>query len=886
MNQTKLLAIVGIALGALVACGRAPNGDSLFTKENVWKEPSAPGDTEVSPDEFRKGVASGDLVLTSTASLEAAKRARQDQYEKDKALLQGLADKSPSLQRLLDEAASQADYEADRRVTGADGETVVLFGRGTQLRNAVEIQRRAQSLENALADYAQTYSLLPADIKANAAAPDSLAGKPLTDVRAALSALNKMLAGSPRLKGAVRLERDPQGALPARQIVPGGKQGRSSALEIGPGNGTDNNGVCAQRNLFNLYWFPLKSFISPIKDQARRGACWAFTAVGALESRERVQNDNPADLSEQFLMNKVKQDWDANDFVDGYWPEKALETAVDRGQSLPSESAWTYNPARGRAATGDGESAYGGTCNNYTGTCSDTAHESRRVCTTFIVRFCSYARVNYSGPGVASGRTTQVWSNGQDFDLNRYRLLLAEGHVLMAEFPVYTGFMDNENIKDGVVSVYRTTKKDDKGKEVDGSYGLHAVQIVGFLDNGDLSAFGNVSKVGGGGYFIVKNSWGCGGGDGGYYYVPADYVSSLFNALSVLDFDGRRSDAWNREQAAPGGSVPPKIDIRTAQARVDLRVQSDLASFFKVSHPVAASVNLTVVSDRDGALYNGPWITDSKALFGSSLKLAFATEGLRSLSLVAQYGSSVVRATLVVNAVNTPPVLTLDYSGSPNQGEDYPIAALIKDINEPDISKLCTFTTWSVDAPDRVAVATGCLQKVNFGTTGARQVRVTTHDSEGATASQTLLLDVLPPPVNPYPRIRSAGLVSSELVPFLRRFICGEAAVGGGSTIDLRDTGCVLAMHRYWTKVDVENPAGEALTYDWKLYVSNAAGESVLYGVTASSSPSFALQNWGNAIPVTNDCRVTLTVNAPDPSRSKSLSVWSGKCSYDAYQLR
>ena len=66
------------------------------------------------------------------------------------------------------------------------------------------------------------------------------------------------------------------------------------------------------------FWFPLKSFVSPIKKQANRGLCWAFAAIGAVESRERVQNNNRVDLSEQFLVNKVKQDWDDDDYNDGY----------------------------------------------------------------------------------------------------------------------------------------------------------------------------------------------------------------------------------------------------------------------------------------------------------------------------------------------------------------------------------------------------------------------------------------------------------------------------------------------------------------------------------------------------------------------------------------
>ncbi|MEA1927844.1 MAG: C1 family peptidase [Candidatus Auribacterota bacterium] len=48
------------------------------------------------------------------------------------------------------------------------------------------------------------------------------------------------------------------------------------------------------------------NFVSPIKDQETCGACWAFAAVGALESTIAVSNNTPGtlyDLSEQILIS-------------------------------------------------------------------------------------------------------------------------------------------------------------------------------------------------------------------------------------------------------------------------------------------------------------------------------------------------------------------------------------------------------------------------------------------------------------------------------------------------------------------------------------------------------------------------------------------------------
>ena len=876
---TRLLIGLTVLL-ATVACDRTQSADPLFAKTNAWQG-DIPADAEtVSPEEFKKGIDSGELVLVSAATLEAERQAKEKKYDANVAFLQSLSDKDPVTAALLKEAADAPDFEPDRSALVPGVETVVLYGLGTQIDNAAESARLAQSVDNALSDYTQTYALLPADLKTQAATPESLKGKPLDEVKAALAKLNELLGtmSNASLDG-VRLET-------ARIDI--------QPQAVNPGNGTDNDGVCAPTNYVSRYWFPLKNFVSPVKQQGKRGTCWAFTAIGVLESRERVQNNNPTNLSEQFLVNKVKQDWDSSDDVDGYWSEKALNTAVSKGQVFPSEAGWTYNPSLNRP-----DNSYTNSCKgekgDYTGDCSDTAHQSNRVCTIVVFKFCSYQTVNYSGAGVGASGTIQVWKNGENFDLNRYRFLLSQGYELMASFPVYRGFMDDVK-SDGVVSNYSQTQFkvfESNGKketrEIPGDYGGHAVQIVGFLSNDDLSQFGNTPNIGGG-YFIVKNSWGCKAGDGGYYYVPADYVSRLFGSLSTLNFDTRRSDAWNREQAAPGGKDAPKIDIKSNPARVDLRVVTDLAKFFKVSHPVAKGVTLNVTSDKDGNLYNGPWSTDTGALVGPELKRSFASQGARTLTLVASYGSSQSQASFGVNVVNTPPAITLQNAGEAHQGEAYDLTALIKDINEANATKLCANTNWSVDAPDALSSSTGCQVKVTFGSTGNRQVRVTTQDSEGVTAAQTLNLNVLPPPENPYPRIVSAGVYSREFSGSGSFRSCSDRAVAGGATIDFREDGCTFSItqpapKRYSAQVEVENPDGEALTFDWQVYVTVGDNETVINTTLGSSAATFTPYSPGNAIDVTNDCRIAATVNAPDPSRSKSLTVWTGKCTYYSTRL-
>jgi C1A family cysteine protease len=853
----------------LAGCGNGTsNLDGFFTKDKEWPG-EIPSDAEIiSSEEFKRRVEAGELEIITPAILEAQKQAQQKAYQDNIAFLQGIPNKDPYITALLEGAASKPTFEGDQPIVRPDGKTVSVLGLGAEINQAVETYQALQSVDNALDDYTLTYTLLPENLKTQATIPESLKGKSLAEVQAALSNLNTLLGGlSATALDGVRLETETE---------PSSLQPQA----FNAGNGTDNVGVCTQTGLFNQFWFPLKNFVSPVKWQGKRGTCWAFTAIGAIESRERVQNDNPVDLSEQFFVNKVKQDWDSDDDSDGYHAETALKEAADHNQALLEEAAWTYNQSPNRPS----ETDYANSCDNYTGDCSLSSHQSRRVCEKRVLGHdCGYVTYTFDGPGVAPSRVTYLWRWGEDrFDLNRYRLLLSQGYVLLASFPVYRGFDRPTN---GFVTPYDRTHFifDDKGNivgDAPGPNGSHAVQIVGFIGNEQLASVKpTIAPAGGGGYFIIKNSWGCGYGDGGYSYAPAQYVDTLFTQLSVLNFDARRSEAWNYDQA--GGSLAAAIEIKANPARVDLRVSTNLADFFKVTHPIAAGVTLRV-TDGATVVYDGGWTI--RGGFPPSMPYTFTTPGRHVLTLAATNKGSTTTTTLNVDVVGNPPTLRFENSGSPRQGEDYFITALVRDVNENDSSVLCNNTIWVVDAPDTLSNATGCLQTVKFGTTGSRQVRVTTRDSDGLSTSQTLTLTVLPPPENPYPRITSYGVYSWDATGVA----CGNVSVPNGNTIDLRQKGCIDSVtprDRYSASVEVENPSGETLNYDWKLFITDQGQDFQYSGAPGSGDPSFTLRNLYNSGEGTLDCRVTVQVNAPEPSRNKFLTVWQGKCTLDTFNV-
>ena len=863
-----------------------PPPEALFVSANAWTG-ARPADAEVlTADEFRRRQVAGELqVTTATAQLDK-RSANRNQTDTERRFLAAKADLSPDAVSLLAQAATANSLEAESSATLPDGRKVVLNELAARIESAAANYRLARDPDNARATYALSHSLLSDAMQAQLPAPASLNTATLAQLQAATRQMDAALATLAEID---QTRLDPTAPVSTATAT---REGAKRALTAG--NGVDNGGACTATRYARQFWFPLRNFVSPVKSQGERGTCWAFAAVGAVESRERVQNNNPANVSEQFLVNKVKREWYENDFVDGGSAASALNAAVDRNQSLMPETGWTYNAASGRpdnafaGGVAGTAASYAGACTGYNGWCSETAHQSQRSCTTVLgIEFCGFNRQVYSGSGVPASRVRQVWANGETFNLNQYRALLASGVSLIASFPVYEGIMAAP--ASGIVSDYRKQMRDAMGNMVDGAYGGHLVQIVSFISNEALTWPGAApATVGGGGYFIVRNSWGC-AGDGGYYYVPADYVSTLFSSLEALDFDARRSAAWNADQVTPGGTSGLAVNPMGSKL-VDLRVQDNLAGSFVVTHPVASYVRLTVTSNRDGLLFDGQWLVNAPqgaSLFANSMPVNFQTEGTSTLTITARYGTQAVSVTKEILVYNSPPSLRLESNGVPAQNENFVVDAIATDRNEANPAAMCSAMSWTVGAPDAVVSGSGCSRVIRFGASGNREVRVTTQDREGRQASAIATYAVTPPPVNPYPRITGFGAYARD--PLLVSNVvvgCFNNAVANNARIDLRQIGCrPLSVGgtdrpRYFSQLSIENPNAEALSYDWTYtahFPNPIFAPRVVTARTATPSYDMSPIIFG-ARDTAYLCTVDVRVNAPDASRSKMQRVWSGQC--------
>lgn len=81
--------------------------------------------------------------------------------------------------------------------------------------------------------------------------------------------------------------------------------------------------------------------VTPIKNQGRCGSCWAFAAIGAIESailqKQPNKNKNKFDLSEQQQVDCVKED---DDGCEGGWMKRTYKYAMNYG--VETEKKYPY----------------------------------------------------------------------------------------------------------------------------------------------------------------------------------------------------------------------------------------------------------------------------------------------------------------------------------------------------------------------------------------------------------------------------------------------------------------------------------------------------------------------------------------------------------------
>jgi len=246
------------------------------------------------------------------------------------------------------------------------------------------------------------------------------------------------------------------------------------------------------------------NWLTLVRNQASCGSCWAFAAVGVAEAAIKISRGNPAinpDLSEQYLVTDCQPAPYGGNYQNccGGYTRQALYYIRDQG--IPDESCLPYIDGTsydGSKCTGSANPRVcgSGCANNNSVECSDRTCTDR--CSDWSDRLETIAEVSL-----------KVFDPDPIIKQTMIKQYLIEYGPLAASMRV-----ESTLYSWGDFSVPYTCQSTGTN---------HGVVIVGYQDVGDS------------GYWIIRNSWGSGFGDGGYFrigYRECQIESSVYAAYN------------------------------------------------------------------------------------------------------------------------------------------------------------------------------------------------------------------------------------------------------------------------------------------------------------------------------------------------------------------
>ena len=269
--------------------------------------------------------------------------------------------------------------------------------------------------------------------------------------------------------------------------------------------------------LYSKINFTNKTYPTCVKDQATRGTCHSFANTSAVEEAISLGQGIKVNLSEQDLMEHYRFVWSRALYNDAGDPWEEINGALSSNYFFPYENQWDYNPAYGRDTS---TTPFTHSCDNVPGEpCSDTSPQPPAVCGDFLGSvWCMLYEAGIHGSSHQPTSVGYFW-NSADTELSvEYMILqLAFNNAVVAALTVSPAFEAPSN---GFVTY-------DPADLAKTPLGGHVVHVVSFVSNQDLqSVMPDAPPGSGGGYFVVKNSWGSCFSDGGYIYLPWDYMKA------------------------------------------------------------------------------------------------------------------------------------------------------------------------------------------------------------------------------------------------------------------------------------------------------------------------------------------------------------------------
>jgi hypothetical protein len=254
--------------------------------------------------------------------------------------------------------------------------------------------------------------------------------------------------------------------------------------------------------------------LTSIKNQRSRGTCTSF-AIAAVAESEKIRNGYSAsNFSEQSVYAWTKYTASNNSGADGINTLKGIKELKKDKFKFGYETIWPYNQSHEREDFNG--TTYPFSCTDYlTGRhCSGRSSQLRNVGGTWYGHFASSGAYINSYSSLKS-----FWKNKT---MNRLKALTRPAIISMTVDRI---FANSANESDGYLRINRDHGDFDKGG--------HAMMYVGYILNQNLPD--GAPDANGGGYVVVKNSWGLNRHDCGFYYLDHDYVKERITGLVTID---------------------------------------------------------------------------------------------------------------------------------------------------------------------------------------------------------------------------------------------------------------------------------------------------------------------------------------------------------------
>lgn len=365
--------------------------------------------------------------------------------------------------------------------------------------------------------------------------PASLAGASLADIHTAIAVLAS--------QGAALLDAMPP-SIGSSSVPCSEEIGASFSPGIDENFGDQTGGAAPAFSTFGIvanFNFPNKKNLTCVKNQGGRDLCHVFALVSAVEELVGRDKGLAVNLSEQDFAENLKLQWTPQLYGDGGNSGSDLNTAAKFGYHFAYEYQWDYNPSYRRSLDNN---IFRNSCVNYPYPslepgCSDTTPQAPKYCTVVLNgeggsrNVCAYYAVDLQNKSpYGSAGATDIWNPADpNTSVSGMKLALAAGNAVILCFELTTDFT---GVLSGVGVVNYSTHNTN-------IVGGHCAHVVGFVSDGHLANNVNTSWLTqlpqgntGGGWFVVKNSWGTAWGDAGYAYVPVTYVTATAMSVNVV----------------------------------------------------------------------------------------------------------------------------------------------------------------------------------------------------------------------------------------------------------------------------------------------------------------------------------------------------------------